>query len=169
MGNVRIQDSTLTSIGEAIRNKSGKSDLILPSNMATEISKLQTSAGEVVTYSLLLNTINNTSTYQMNWENYIDDSYDGFCKIISVMVQHTNSATNQSITMGKTLVQGTSSDIYKYAITTNTSSSYSNKRYLLFQENGIVMLSSSLTEESPMEYSSTYTRPQERVILSILT
>lgn len=38
MANVLIEESTLKDIGNAIRSKTGKTDLILPSNMATEIS-----------------------------------------------------------------------------------------------------------------------------------
>jgi hypothetical protein len=41
MGEVYLLDSTLTSIGDAIRSKKGTSDLILPSDMATEINKFK--------------------------------------------------------------------------------------------------------------------------------
>ena len=40
MSKVYLQDTTLTAIGDAIRYKSGKSDLILPKDMPNEIAKL---------------------------------------------------------------------------------------------------------------------------------
>jgi hypothetical protein len=41
MSKVYLEDSTLTSIGNAIRTKTGKSNLILPTNMATEIKSIE--------------------------------------------------------------------------------------------------------------------------------
>jgi hypothetical protein len=45
MANVLIEESTLTAIGEAIRAKTGKTDLILPSDMATEIAEITGGGG----------------------------------------------------------------------------------------------------------------------------
>ena len=42
MSNVYLQDSTLTAIGDAIREKGGTSDLLLPSEMAPAILNLST-------------------------------------------------------------------------------------------------------------------------------
>lgn len=45
MSKVFIQESTLTAIGDAIREKSGSSELIAPLDMATEIANLPTGGG----------------------------------------------------------------------------------------------------------------------------
>lgn len=47
MSKVSINESTLTSIGNAIRAKTGKSELIAPLNMPDEINAIQTGGGEV--------------------------------------------------------------------------------------------------------------------------
>jgi hypothetical protein len=47
MSKVSINESTLTSIGEAIRAKTGKSELIAPLDMPDEINAIQTGGGEV--------------------------------------------------------------------------------------------------------------------------
>lgn len=41
MANVLIEESTMSNIANAIRSKTGKSDLILPKNMASEIGKIE--------------------------------------------------------------------------------------------------------------------------------
>ena len=40
MANVLIDESTMTAIGNSIRGKTGKADLILPANMASEIDSI---------------------------------------------------------------------------------------------------------------------------------
>lgn len=45
MSKVFIEDTTLTAIGDAIRGKTGTSDLIDPANMAQEITNLSTGGG----------------------------------------------------------------------------------------------------------------------------
>ena len=47
MAKVFIEESTLTSIGDAIREKTGGSELIAPLDMATQISSITTGGGEV--------------------------------------------------------------------------------------------------------------------------
>ena len=47
MAKVFIEESTLTNIGNAIRNKTGKSELLSPASMATEIGAIQTGGGEI--------------------------------------------------------------------------------------------------------------------------
>ena len=47
MAKVFIEESTLTNIGNAIRNKTGKSELLSPASMATEIEAIQTGGGEI--------------------------------------------------------------------------------------------------------------------------
>lgn len=46
MANVLIEENTLSAIGNAIRAKTGKTDLILPSDMATEIAKITGGGGD---------------------------------------------------------------------------------------------------------------------------
>ena len=45
MAKVFIQESTLTAIGDAIRSKTGKTELIDPANMSTEIASITTGGG----------------------------------------------------------------------------------------------------------------------------
>lgn len=47
MAKVFIEESTLTNIGDAIRNKTGKSELLSPASMATEIENIQAGGGEI--------------------------------------------------------------------------------------------------------------------------
>ena len=47
MSKVSINESTLTAIGAAIREKTGKSDLIAPGDMPNEIKNIQSGGGEV--------------------------------------------------------------------------------------------------------------------------
>lgn len=45
MAKVYLEDTTLTAIGSAIRNKAGTSDLLLPSEMPSAINDIQTGGG----------------------------------------------------------------------------------------------------------------------------
>lgn len=47
MGNVFIKESTLSDIGDAIREKTGKSDLIIPSDMPAEIKSISSGGGDI--------------------------------------------------------------------------------------------------------------------------
>lgn len=47
MSKLFIEETTLTSIGDAIRTKTGKSDLIAPGDMAAEIEAIQSGGGEM--------------------------------------------------------------------------------------------------------------------------
>ena len=42
-----IKDTTLTSIGNAIRAKTGSTDLLTPADMVTEISSIASGGGEI--------------------------------------------------------------------------------------------------------------------------
>lgn len=46
MAKVYLEDTTLTAIGSAIRDKAGTSDLLLPSEMPTAISNIQAGGGD---------------------------------------------------------------------------------------------------------------------------
>ena len=45
MSKVFIEESTLTAIGDAIRSKTGKTELLNPTNMPAEISSIQSGSG----------------------------------------------------------------------------------------------------------------------------
>ena len=45
MAKVFIEETTLTAIGDAIRGKTGKTELIDPANMSTEIASITTGGG----------------------------------------------------------------------------------------------------------------------------
>lgn len=45
MAKVFIEETTLTAIGDAIRSKTGKTELIDPANMSTEIASITTGGG----------------------------------------------------------------------------------------------------------------------------
>lgn len=47
MAKVFIEETTLTAIGDAIRGKTGKTELIDPVNMGTEIASIETGGGDV--------------------------------------------------------------------------------------------------------------------------
>ena len=47
MSEYLIQDTTLTAIGDAIRNKTGGTELITPENMPTEIANIQSGSTEL--------------------------------------------------------------------------------------------------------------------------
>lgn len=56
MSNVYLQDTTLTAIGNAIREKSGKTDLIFPKDMPSEISNLHISTQDEL-YKIVLGEV----------------------------------------------------------------------------------------------------------------
>ena len=47
MANVLIEETTMTAIGNAIREKTGKTDLILPVDMPTEIGSIESGGSEI--------------------------------------------------------------------------------------------------------------------------
>lgn len=47
MAKVFIEETTLTAIGDAIRGKTGKTDLIDPANMSTEIAGIEAGSGDI--------------------------------------------------------------------------------------------------------------------------
>lgn len=48
MGRVSIEESTLTAIGDAIRAKTGKTDMIPPLSMPAEIASIQGGGGDAI-------------------------------------------------------------------------------------------------------------------------
>lgn len=57
MANVLIEESTMSNIANAIRSKTGKSDLILPKNMSSEIEKLAVGSNDDLFRKLIEKTI----------------------------------------------------------------------------------------------------------------
>lgn len=55
MANVLIDESTMTDIGNAIRNKTGKTDLMYPSEMAGEISNITTGSVSAIENGFTVN------------------------------------------------------------------------------------------------------------------
>jgi len=78
MANVYLQDSTLSAIGDAIRNKGGTSDLLLPSEMAPAILNLSTggssSSGGINLSDIKIKAASTPSASQYivwaNWQEY---------------------------------------------------------------------------------------------------
>lgn len=72
MANVLIEESTLTAIGDAIRSKTGKTDLILPSDMATEIDGITGGGKEVLVEVLKEKTYTGFQNNKLELESDID-------------------------------------------------------------------------------------------------
>jgi hypothetical protein len=70
MSKVFIEESTLTSIGDAIREKNGTTDMIAPLNMATAITNLPSGGGTMV------------------WENVAEMTTNGKYNISKYLEKH---------------------------------------------------------------------------------
>lgn len=84
MANVYLKDSTLTSIGSAIRDKTGESTLYLPSQMPDAIRSIKTETNEFNIYRMLSPR---GAGYQdgdcwFDWKTYIPTVED-FKKVVS--------------------------------------------------------------------------------------
>ena len=84
MANVYLKDSTLTSIGSAIRDKTGESTLYLPSQMPDAIRSIKTETNEFNIYRMLSpqGTGDKNGDCWFDWKTYIPTVED-FKKIIS--------------------------------------------------------------------------------------
>ena len=73
MSKVFIEESTLTAIGNAIRGKTGGTDLIAPLNMPTEINGISTGGGTTLPEEAYMITGNCTQLFMNGkWKWYID-------------------------------------------------------------------------------------------------
>ena len=96
MAKVYLEDSTLTAIGNAIREKAGNSNLLLPSEMASAITNLPSGGGDLVfRYATITPTSDATSIDLSPWitDANIDDwfifggfGYWGMADIASVIL-----------------------------------------------------------------------------------
>lgn len=86
MGKVYLQDSTLTAIGNAIREKTNSTGLMLPSAMPAAIQSIKGGGGnpadEFNYYNLLVPYSMNYGLY-FNWKDYFTD----FNQLVSVSLQ----------------------------------------------------------------------------------
>lgn len=73
MSKVSINESTLTSIGNAIRAKTGKSELIAPLNMATEINAIETGGGDLPEEAFNITGSGESLFANSNWNWFIEN------------------------------------------------------------------------------------------------
>lgn len=66
MSNVLIEESTMSNIANAIRSKTGKEDLILPRNMASEIKSIESGGSGETFDGLIDDTISEKVTITAN-------------------------------------------------------------------------------------------------------
>ena len=72
MAKVFIEETTLTAIGDAIRGKTGKTDLIDPANMSTEIAGIEAGGGpELPESAFKLSGTQSYRFYQGGWDWFI--------------------------------------------------------------------------------------------------
>lgn len=80
MSKVFIEESTLTAIGDAIREKNGTTDMIAPLDMATVIANLP-SGGEDYTVGLALYKASSSTNYNLPLSDY-GSSWDDIIAVI---------------------------------------------------------------------------------------
>lgn len=98
MAKVYLEDSTLTAIGSAIRDKAGTSGLLLPSEMPSAISAIETGGGgdSEIIYKYALITPTSTATVVdlspwiteaniNDWFLYANMAYWGYSDVVNSM------------------------------------------------------------------------------------
>ena len=124
MSKVFIEESTLTSIGDAIRSKTGETGLIAPLDMATAISNLATGGGELEYIRLTRSDIGD-STIKWYLEEYLPSTDTPF---MALMVCANNSSSLNTSAVEHPLVlyyDGANINV----VYQNTSNSYSSGKY----------------------------------------
>lgn len=121
MSKVFIEESTLTSIGDAIRSKTGETGLIAPLDMATAISNLTAGGGELEYLRL---TRGDAGDDNISWylEEYLPSADTPF---MALMICSTNSSSLNASSVLYPLVlyyDGTKLNV----VYQNTSNSYSS-------------------------------------------
>ena len=99
MAKVFIQETTLTAIGDAIRSKTGKTELIDPANMSTEIASITTGGGGGGLPEGALNITGDCSYrfYNDGWNWFIEEYGDQITTSITrgeSMFQYSDNLTN---------------------------------------------------------------------------
>ena len=98
MAKVFIQETTLTAIGDAIRSKTGKTELIDPANMSTEIASITTGGGGGLPEGALNITGDCSYRFANNgWNWFIEEYGDQITTSITKgenMFQYSNKLTN---------------------------------------------------------------------------
>jgi hypothetical protein len=124
MSKVFIEESTLTSIGDAIRSKTGETGLIAPLDMATAISNLATGGGELEYIRLTRSDIGD-STIKWYLEEYLPSTDTPF---MALMVCANNSSSLNASAVEHPLIlyyDGANINV----VYQNTSNSYSSGKY----------------------------------------
>ena len=124
MSKVFIEESTLTSIGDAIRSKTGETGLIAPLDMATAISNLATGGGELEYIRLTRGDVGD-STIKWYLEEYLPSIDTPF---MALMVCNINSSSLNPSAVEHPLVlyyDGANINV----VYQNTSNSYSSGKY----------------------------------------
>ena len=124
MSKVFIEESTLTSIGDAIRSKTGETGLIAPLDMATAISNLATGGGELEYLQLTRGDIGD-STIKWYLEEYLPSADTPF---MALMICANNSSTFNISSVQYPIVlyfDGTKINV----VYQNISNSYSSGKY----------------------------------------
>lgn len=103
MAKVCIEDTTLTAIGDSIRSKTGKTELLLPSEMPSEIESIQSGGGDIDEYFMLSISNTNYGTFgkyikkipQIDTSNSTDMQgfFSGFQNLISIPSINTSKVT----------------------------------------------------------------------------
>ena len=93
MSKVFIEESTLTAIGDAIRGKTGKTELLNPTNMPAEISSIQSGSGIPAEGFILTGSC--SDRFANNGWNWFIDMYGDIIKTqditnSSYMFSHSN-------------------------------------------------------------------------------
>ena len=125
MSKVFIEESTLSSIGDAIRSKTGEAGLIAPLDMATAISNLATGGGGNLQYTYLEGGSTGTSVITWNLSNSLMDETTPF---MLLMTAGNSSSSFNASTARYPLVfywDGNSLEV----VYCNTSNSYSSGKY----------------------------------------
>ena len=101
MSKLIIDSGTLTSIGDAIREKTGKQDLLSPSQMATEISNISVGGGGDSNIEVQYDIIR----YGSNGSNP-DYAFAGSNNLLQIALEHNWIDKNISINLNGSIIQG---------------------------------------------------------------
>lgn len=102
MSKLIIDSGTLTSIGDAIREKTGKQDLLSPSQMATEISNISVGGGGdsdiEIQYDLQSLSVSGTSSCEY--------AFAGSNNLLKIALEHNWIDKNMSVNINSSVIKG---------------------------------------------------------------